>query len=998
MLGHKPSDWIIDEAATIEHAGEKHIECLTCGEVLSRAAIPQLVEKDRTDEDGNSKVGDFSILVTNKDGKPIFDSEISIDINDNVTIKLPKGRLLDYEDQTIITAINTDSQQPKSDLQIFVYDENNNAATGKTDENGQLKVPNNKTSTGDNSGTVGKDDEDKKNTFVVKVADKMNVVIPNCDVYIGESNNIVVDLPDGIKPTSDAPVIITITDQHGEPKQGITVITLGDADYIEKGVTDMFGKITLPTAKDGFTDDTGKVRIDGMYVFVNDENGAISNAFVKLNDDDTVSVTLPDGTNIDYSNRITVTVTDKDGNPLKDISVTVSDTAGNSQTDKTDENGKMVVPPLNEDITDENGAGTVNGYNVVVTDEKAPIANAFITISEDGRLSVKLPEANKIDIENRISVVVTDSEDKPVKGMTVVISETAAEGEAKAAVDVTDENGKVTVPPTTIDYTDINGTANVKDYTVIVEDTKSKIEKAFVTLNEDGTISVLLPENLKIEHSNRITVTVLDKDGNGVKNISVAVKENIPEATETENENKVEAKIAVGVTDKDGKVIVPPASEGITDKDGKTDISETNPGKDTDGDGKDDTEETKTEYNITVEDTKGKIENAYIEIKDGKITVTLPDTHTLTTSNQTTVTITDKDNKAVKGVSVTIKDKTTEKTAITDANGKVTLPIKSSGGGSSSGGGGSRGNGGGGYISTNVTNITVTDKNGKNVSVSKSTDKDGKITLTLSNGTDLTGDNYYTIKVTDNKGNAKADVAIILKDRKNNSATGTTDKNGMLILPAETHTAYIFGYDDGTFRPDNNMSRAEAAAIFARLISEQKGEKISGKSNFNDVSKNEWYSDYIGYLSKYGIIKGYADNTFRPNDNVSRAEFVAMTVRFNSLFNDVKKGSYTVKYTDVATNYWAYSDVAYAKHAGWLNGYADGTFKGDNAITRAEVVTVVNRATGRKADESYITKNVSVLNKFTDIRNNSMWYYADVMESANTHLANTANNTETWVK
>ena len=89
----------------------------------------------------------------------------------------------------------------------------------------------------------------------------------------------------------------------------------------------------------------------------------------------------------------------------------------------------------------------------------------------------------------------------------------------------------------------------------------------------------MLPENLKIEHSNRITVTVLDKDGNGVKNISVTVKENIPEATETETENKVEAKIAVGVTDKDGKVIVPPASEGITDKDGKTDISETIPAR-----------------------------------------------------------------------------------------------------------------------------------------------------------------------------------------------------------------------------------------------------------------------------------------------------------------------------------------------------------------------------------------------------------------------------------
>ena len=126
----------------------------------------------------------------------------------------------------------------------------------------------------------------------------------------------------------------------------------------------MFGKITLPTARDGFTDDTGKVRIDGMYVFVNDENGAISNAFVKLNDDDTVSVTLPDGTNIDYANRITVTVTDKDGNPLKDISVTVSDKTEKSLTDKTDENGKMVVPPLSEDMTDSEGRAKIGRAHV----------------------------------------------------------------------------------------------------------------------------------------------------------------------------------------------------------------------------------------------------------------------------------------------------------------------------------------------------------------------------------------------------------------------------------------------------------------------------------------------------------------------------------------------------------------------------------------------------------------------------------------------------------
>ena len=109
--------------------------------------------------------------------------------------------------------------------------------------------------------------------------------------------------------------------------------------------------------------------------------------------------------------------------------------------------------------------------------------------------------------------------------------------------------------------------------------------------------------------------------------MTVVTSEFVIEGTET--------KSLTGITDKDGIIILPPSNEGVTDKDGKTDISETIPGKDTDGDGKEDTEESKTEYNINVEDTKGKIENSYIEIKDGKITVTLPDTHTLTTSNQT---------------------------------------------------------------------------------------------------------------------------------------------------------------------------------------------------------------------------------------------------------------------------------------------------------------------------------------------------------------------------
>ena len=134
---------------------------------------------------------------------------------------------------------------------------------------------------------------------------------------------------------------------------------------------------------------------------------------------------------------------------------------------------------------------------------------------------------------------------------------------------------------------------------------------------------------------------------------------------------------------------VPPLNEDVTGDNGDGDITETKPGEDTDGDGTPDTEETETAYTVTVSNKDGNIANALVKIEDGKVTVTLPDTHTLTTSNQTTVTVKDKDGNPVKGVSVTIKDKTTEKSGTTNSSGQVTLPVKSSGGG-----GGRSGSGG----------------------------------------------------------------------------------------------------------------------------------------------------------------------------------------------------------------------------------------------------------------------------------------------------------------
>ena len=977
--GHKLSEWIIDVPATIEAPGSKHIECLSCGETLQTTEIAQLIDKDNSDEDGNAEVGDYFIILTDKDSKPIFDSEITIDIDDKVTIKLPGNRLLDFEDRTTITVFNSETKEAVSDLQIFIYDNNNNAATGKTDINGQLVVPNNQSSTGDDNGTIGGEDkEENKFTYVVTVTDKTNAVIPNCDISIGESNNIVVTLPDGTKPSREAPVIITVTDHNGVSQKDVTIIAIGTGDYIEKGITDMYGKVTLPITDEGYTDEDGKVNVEQINVIVNDESELIPDAFVKHNEDGSINVSLPNNKEISYDNRITVTVLDSMGNPIKDRIVTVSDNAEKSYTAATDENGKIIVPPVNEDISDKDGNAVVNGYNVIITDETMPIENAFIYI-KDGAMFIELPEGVLIDINNRITATVTDGENNPVKDMSV----TFTDSEEKTETNLTDENGKATVPPTNIDVTDVNGYSEVDGFIVTVVNETNAIEKAIIThnpevKNEDDSvkaaenITVLLPAGNVFDYANRITVTVQNKaDKTAVTAMSIVITET-PEKAEGEADEPI-AKTLNAVTDENGKAIFPPLNEDVTDNEGNSGVEENKPGEG------ENPEDVKTQYKVLVNDTKGVISNALVKIEDGKVTVTLPETHTLTTSNQTTVTVKDNEDKAVKGVSVTIKDKTTSNFGTTDANGKVTLPVKTSGGG----GGSSYSGGGGGGSSYASTTVKVVDKDGKTVSVTRSVTT-AKATLTLPSGKNLLeDDNYYTITVTSGS-KAKADYPVVLKDKSGNEVAGTTNKDGVIILPGTEHKAYVEGYPDGTFVPDGNMTRAEAAAIFARLISENKDESITGRTSFNDVSSKEWYYSYIGYLEKYNVLEGYNDNTFRPEKPVTRAEFVAMTVRCFAVTNDVYDLEYTVNYTDISNTHWAYEDVAYAKHIGWLNGYADGSFKPDVNITRAEVVAVVNRATGRIADKEYIKTNYTKLNRFTDVRNSDLWFFADVLSAANT--------------
>ena len=194
------------------------------------------------------------------------------------------------------------------------------------------------------------------------------------------------------------------------------------------------------------------------------------------------------------------------------------------------------------------------------------------------------------------------------------------------------------------------------------------------------------------------------------------------------------------------------------------------------------------------------------------------------------------------------------------------------------------------------------------------------------------------------------------------------------------------------------MTRAEAAAIFARNIAERKGENITNaKSSFMDVDANLWYNQYVSYLEKYDIIEGYNDGSFKPDAPITRAEFVTMCARFYSLFDKTTE-SKNNKFTDVSSSHWAYKFINSATAMSWINGYSDGSFKPDNNITRAEVVAIVNRVTEREADTEYVNKNLTTLNRFSDLTDKGYWAYMDIIEASNTHNAVTNADVETWVK
>ena len=283
--------------------------------------------------------------------------------------------------------------------------------------------------------------------------------------------------------------------------------------------------------------------------------------------------------------------------------------------------------------------------------------------------------------------------------------------------------------------------------------------------------------------------------------------------------------------------------------------------------------------------------------------------------------------------------------------------------------------------------------------------KGGNITVILPDGIDMDEDNRITITVTDNERKPQEGMTVIVKGDLGQREAGKTDADGKLTVPAitesEYHGIYIVGYEDGSFGPERNMTRAEASAIFARLLSDRLGERIPSGSgvHFEDVNPDAWYAGYVQYLTGYGIAVGFDDGLFHGDEAITRAEFVAMTVRFFAVYGDgnAEIMEQYAEFNDVSDGYWAAEYIQDAAVHGWIEGYGDGTFRPGVDITRAEVVTIVNRLLGRKADEAYIDENINRLVTFHDMTEDH-WAYYDVMESANAHTAYKDGSGEQWSK
>jgi len=245
--------------------------------------------------------------------------------------------------------------------------------------------------------------------------------------------------------------------------------------------------------------------------------------------------------------------------------------------------------------------------------------------------------------------------------------------------------------------------------------------------------------------------------------------------------------------------------------------------------------------------------------------------------------------------------------------------------------------------------------------------------------------------------------------------TVTVDKSGAVMAPGQTfsvivklneteitftntyeeipleihdHFGYIIGYPDGLVRPEGSITRAEVATIFFRLLTDAKRAECWSQTNsFTDVPADAWYNNAISTLAKAGVLEGYEDGTFRPDNAITRAELVKIAMSFYGTFDGIADA-----FTDVGSH-WASAFINAAAELGFVNGYGDGTFQPDRQVSRAEAMKIINRTLGRSPEKNHLHQSMI---RWEDNADTTAWYYAEVQEATNSHTYISGVSHEIW--
>ena len=228
------------------------------------------------------------------------------------------------------------------------------------------------------------------------------------------------------------------------------------------------------------------------------------------------------------------------------------------------------------------------------------------------------------------------------------------------------------------------------------------------------------------------------------------------------------------------------------------------------------------------------------------------------------------------------------------------------------------------------------------------------------------------------------DVKIVFKEKSDGGSGGGSHRPSNKpdktpeALNGDDHFDYVVGYSDGLVHPERNITRAEVASIFFRLLQDDVREKnLTDQNPFNDVFTDDWFNVAVSTMYDMDIVYGRDNNNFDPNAYITRAEFAAIAARFDS-----EGYSGENLFTDI-DGHWAANQINRAAEKGWISGYPDGTFGPDRYITRAEAVTMINRVLNRlpeSADALHEDMNV-----FPDNMDTTAWYYLAIQEATSSH-------------